>query len=254
MGTLDGQVAFVTGAGRRGSLGYGIAQACADAGAALAVTGRSERALKDAARGLQEQGADVLALRFDGLDAAVAPALVEQALERFGHIDVLVTCGGYAPAGVALAELAPEALECALASGISVPAAFMRACHAHMRERGGAIVNVVAQAAAQDGQPAGALAASVSGLLGLTRAAAAEWAGCGITVNAVCPLAHTAQLKHWAGEYPHAYDELLEQVPLGRLADACDDVGAACVFLAGPGARCITGQVLCVDGGFHLGA
>jgi meso-butanediol dehydrogenase/(S,S)-butanediol dehydrogenase/diacetyl reductase len=83
----------------------------------------------------------------------------------------------------------------------------------------------------------------------LTRTAAVEWGPFGIRVNTIVPFARSPSLEVFAAQNPEAFGQVLKTVPLGRIGDCEDDIGPAVAFLAGPGARYITGTTLMLDGG-----
>lgn len=251
MGIYEGKTVIVTGAGKASSLGYGIATAFAEEGADLIVTGHSKGKLKAAAE-LERYGGQVLPVVCDGLSAADAARVVARAVERFGRIDVLVNAAQLAKAGTPLAEQRFEDFELTVQSGLSVPFAYMQACYPYLKKTKGSVINFASGSAACGMAGMGSLAAAKEGMRGLSRVAATEWAPDGITVNVVCPLVAGSQLEQWHQQFPAAYDEALQGIPMGRFGDAKADVGRVCVFLGSDDARYLTGQTIYLQGGMNL--
>jgi NAD(P)-dependent dehydrogenase (short-subunit alcohol dehydrogenase family) len=231
MGSLDGMVAIVTGAGR--GLGRGIALALATEGASLGLLGRTLADVEQTAGEVKERGTDAFPYVCDVADRAQVDAAAGTVAERLGGIDVLVNNAQ----SVAIAGFVGT-LNC------------MQACFPWLRRRPGAIVNLGSGAGIRpDPNDHGLYAAVKEAIRSLTRTAAVEWGEYGIRVNAVVPLARTGALTEWARRRPESYEHLLESVPLGRIGDCEADVGRAVAFLAGPAAGYITGSTLVVDGG-----
>jgi NAD(P)-dependent dehydrogenase (short-subunit alcohol dehydrogenase family) len=189
----------------------------------------------------------------DIADEATAPAVVEAALESFGRIDVLVNN--------AAMDYMSDLLETPAADvrrvlDVNLVGSFllMRECAQRMRSTGGgSIVNLTSRAASVGLARLAIYSASKGALLSLTRAAAIEWAPCGIRVNAVAPGATDTPLLRAAlkslPEPEARMRELAEQMPLGRMGTP-EDVAAAVVYLASPESRHVTGASIPVDGGY----
>jgi NAD(P)-dependent dehydrogenase (short-subunit alcohol dehydrogenase family) len=228
---LDGEVAIVTGAAQ--GLGAAIAAALTAEGARVARTDLT--------------GAD---FELDVTDRASVERAVSQVCDALGEPTVLVNNAGVNRIGPA--EELPEErwLE---VIGVNLTGAF-RCCQvvgARLLAGGrGSIVNV-ASISAQVGMPGRApYCASKSGLVGLTRALAVEWAARGIRVNAVAPgYARTPMVEHALEAGVVSEPEVLARTPAGRLAEPAD-VGNVVAFLASSEAAFVTGQTLVVDGGY----
>ena len=210
---------------------------------------RDEKAAEAVAAEVQKAGGEALAVRADVAAFAEARSLVEQAVARWGRIDVLVnTVGGFN--WNPLVEVAP--VEWRRIVGTNLDSVF-NMCHLvvpHMRERHfGRIVNFAAVgAAATQGEPQmAAYSAAKAGVVALSRALALEEARCGITVNVV--VAGPAQGREREPSGAAAPTPLLGQrVPVGHPGRAADVVRAV-LFFASPAAEFVTGQVVEVAGG-----
>ena len=244
---LRGRVFLVTGSGR--GLGAALARAAGAEKARVVVNCRRDaKAAEAVAADVQRAGGEALAVRADVSAFAEAGALVEQALARWGRIDVLVnTVGGFHWNPVV--EVEPEEWRRIVGTNLDSVFHMCRLVVPHMRERRfGRIVNFAAVgAAATQGEPQmAAYSAAKAGVVALSRALALEEARCGITVNVVAP----GLLKDESGRRgAAAADAVLgERVPVGHAGRAADVVRAV-LFFASPAADYVTGQVVEVAGG-----
>ncbi len=261
MGFLTGKTAIITGAGRAvlsdgrcGSIGYGIATAYAKEGANLVITGRNVRKLEDAKEELERlYNIKVLAVQADvnaGADnEAVVNNVVQQTIDIFGSIDVLINNAQASASGVPLAEHTTDQFDLALYSGLYAAFYYMKACYPHLAKSKGAVINFASGAGLFGNFGQCAYAAAKEGIRGLTRVAATEWAKDGINVNIVCPLAWTAQLEQFEKAYPEAFKENVKMPPAGHFGDAEAEIGRVCVQLASPDFKYMTGETLTLEGG-----
>ncbi len=245
---LAGRVAVVTGAGR--NIGRAIALALADAGAAVAVNGRTSRADVDAAVAeIESRGGKALAVMADVSDEAAVQRMVAAALERFGRLDVLVNNAAIRP------EKPFESLSLSdwrAVHSVILEGAFLtvKAALPHLKASGsGAIVNIGGMSAHTGAKHRAHVVAAKLGLIGFTKGLAHDLAGSGITANCVVPgLIDTVRA---AGTKPPQHHQLSNTLA-GRFGTP-QEIAAAVRFLAGPDARYITGQTLHVNGGTYLG-
>jgi len=248
MGSLNEKVAIVTGAGQ--GVGQGIALALASEGASIAVLGRTPAKLEATCKLIAERGARAEPFPCDVADTEAIPGLVEQIAERFGGIDILVNnaySGAYGP----LLSMSQADFEKGFRTGPFAAFAFMKACHPHMKRRGGGhIINLVTSAMVRwDPQTYGAYAAAKQALRSLTRTAAAEWGPDGIRALSIAPHALSPGLQRWAEANPEAAAEFRKTIPLGYIGDCEEDIGRAVVALVQPGLRYLTGATVPLDGG-----
>jgi len=236
---LQGRVALVTGAGR--NIGRAIALALADAGASVVVNARSSASEIESVRAeIEASGGQALAHLADVSDADAVEGMVAQALKRFGRLDILVNCA-------ALRAVEPiesiDAKRWREVTSVILDGAWFcaRACLDSLKKSGaGAIVNIGGLSAHTGAAGRPHVIAAKEGLVGLTRALAHDLAPHNVTVNCVVPgLIETTRTSPSASH---------RESPLGRRGKP-EEVAAAVRFLAGPGARYITGTVLHVSGG-----
>ena len=243
MQEFGGRVALVTGAGR--NIGRAIALALAEGGAAVAVNARRSQAEVDAvAAEIEAAGGRSLAVLADGTDPAAVARMVDAAQARLGRIDILVN-------NAAVRDVSSlEDIDFARwreVTGVILDGAFVvtKACLGNLRAGGGTIVNIGGLSAHTGAAGRPHVVAAKAGLVGLTRALAHDLAGDGVTVNCVVPgLIDTVRGEASGPRSAHAGRESA----LGRRGTP-KEVAAAVRFLAGPGARYVTGQTLHVSGG-----
>lgn len=261
MGFLTGKTAIITGGGRAvlsdgrcGSIGYGIATAYAKEGANLVITGRNVKKLEAAKEELERlYGIKVLTVQADvsaGADnEAVVQNVVDQAMETFGRIDVLINNAQASASGVTLADHTTEQFDLALYSGLYATFYYMKACYPHLAKTKGTVINFASGAGLFGNFGQCAYAAAKEGVRGLTRVAANEWGKDGINVNIICPLAWTAQLENFEKAYPEAFKQNVKMPPMGHYGDSEKEIGRVCVQLASPDFKFMSGETLTLEGG-----
>lgn len=248
-GRLEGKVALVTG----GSQGIGaeVSRRFGNEGARLLIVARGGEA---GARMVAELGSETARFfRGDVADEATARGAVAEAVEAFGRLDILVNNAALdfvRPIDETTLAEARRILEVNFLGTFLM----LREAGRAMRERGGgAIVNVISRYALVGGAGMGVYSAAKGAVLSLSRAAAIEWAGAQVRVNAVAPgLTDTPLIETWISEQPDPTafrQEITATIPLGRIGTP-DDVAAAILYLASDEARQITGACLSVDGGY----
>lgn len=247
MQMLTGKVAIITGAGQ--GVGLGIAQAFADAGAALTITGREAGKLQTAAESLRARGAQVLAYPADARKRADANAAVAAAIERFGRIDILVNNAQSSVPGTMLEQLDDATIALTLESGLLGTLYHMQAALPHMKIQGGSIINLGSREGIIGGAGFGIYAATKEAIRGLSRSAAREWGRYGIRVNVICPAALSPAAVKFFTDNPGAEAYYNSTTALGRMGDPLADIGPVATFLASEASVYLTGQTLNADGG-----
>jgi 2-dehydro-3-deoxy-D-gluconate 5-dehydrogenase len=243
---LTGKTAIVTGANT--GLGQGIAVALAQAGASIVAVGRSS--MEETERLCRETGADFHSVQADLSSLDPIERIVAEAVSVSGRIDILVNNAGIIRRADAIAFTEKDwddVMNVNLKSTFFLSQAVARTMLAD--EGGGKIINIASLLSFQGGIRIPSYTASKSGLAGLTRLLACEWAAKGINVNAIAPGYFVTNNTEALRNDPKRSSEILGRIPAGRWGDPTD-LGGAAVFLASPAANYIHGVVLPVDGGW----
>ncbi|MEP6703300.1 MAG: 2-dehydro-3-deoxy-D-gluconate 5-dehydrogenase KduD [Acidobacteriota bacterium] len=244
---LDGKVALVTGASS--GLGQAIAIALAEAGADVACHARSNGRADETCAAIEKLGRRVVTVAGDMADKDTPAQLVTQTIEHFQRIDILINNAGMIRRSPAT-EFSEEDWATVIEVNLSSVFRLSQSAGRKMIEQGsGKIINIASLLSFQGGITVPAYTASKSGVAGLTKALANEWAKFNVNVNAIAPgyieTANTAALR--ADESRNR--QILERIPAGRWGSPEDLVGAA-VFLSSPASDYLQGHILVVDGGW----
>jgi len=239
---------LVTGASQ--GIGKACALALAEAGAQVALGARNVEKLQGVANEIESKGKKTLVLSLDVSSRDSIKASVAKVLEAWGKIDILVNNAGFAKDNLAL-RMKPEDWDAVLRTNLDGAFHCIQAVlHGMVRQRYGRIINI-ASVVAQAGNAGQAnYIASKAGLIGLTKAIAAEVAGRNITVNAVSPGFIATAMTEGLSET--VQQKVLSLIPLGRQGTAAE-VAYGVRFLASDEAGYITGHVLNINGGMYMG-
>lgn len=247
MNLLENQIAVVTGAGR--GIGRAMALKFAGAGADVVVISRTQENSEKVAAEIRALGRKAWAHAVDVSDAAAVNAAAEKILAEAGKVDILVNNAGVTRDGL-LMRMADadwdKVLNTNLKGAFLVTKAFSRAM---LKARTGRILNISSVIGLIGNAGQCNYAASKAGLIGFTQSCAREFAGRGITVNAIAPGFIETDMTAELNETMRA--EILKKIPLGSLGQA-EDIAAAALYLAAASGRYVTGQVLTVDGGMTM--
>lgn len=248
MGKLDQRIAVVTGAGR--GIGKAIAERFVAEGARVAIVSRTEANSQAVADALNAQTPDsAKGYAVDVADSEAVAALGKQIVADFGHVDILVNNAGVTRDNLLLRMSDEEwdtVLNTNLKGAFHLVKAFQRSL---LKQKNARIINVASVIGLMGNAGQANYAASKAGLIGFTKSVAREFAGRGVTVNAIAPGFIATDMTSVLDD--KVKDAILTKIPLGSLGEAAD-IAAAAAFLASPEARYITGQVLTVDGGMVM--
>lgn len=244
MFSLNGKKALVTGAS--GALGASIAKALHDQGATVMLTGTRVEALEKLGAELKDRY-HILPCNLS--DTASVEQLIPEAEKQMGQIDILVNNAGITRDNL-MVRLKDDDLKDVVEVNLAVPFRLMRAClRGMMKQRWGRIINISSIVGVTGNPGQTNYCATKAGLIGLSKALAAEVASRNITVNCIAP---GFMVSAMTGSLPEAQKEkLLSAIPMGRMG-AAEDVAAAAVFLASDEAGYVTGQTLHINGGMAM--
>lgn len=243
---LAGKVAVVTGANT--GLGQAMAVALAAAGADIALVGRSEPAETEAR--IAKLGRKTAVVMADLSSTEVVAGVIEAAEKGLGPVDILVNNAGIIRRATAL-EFGEQDWDDVLTTNLKVPFFLAQAAAKSMVDggRGGKIINVASLLSFQGGIRVASYTASKSGLAGLTRLLANEWAGQGINVNAIVPGYFATNNTRALREDETRNRQIIERIPAGQWGDP-EDLGGTVVYLASPASDYVHGALIPVDGGW----
>ena len=247
MSMLDNQVAVVTGAGR--GIGRAIAIKFAAAGADVVCVSRTVENAEKVAGEVKASGRRAWAVSVDVADSVAVSGAAERILTEAGRVDILVNNAGITRDGLLLRMSDSDwdtVMNTNLKGAFSFTKAFTRA---FLKQRYGRILNISSIIGLIGNAGQANYAASKAALIGFTKSCAKELGSRGITVNAIAPGFIETDMTAALDEKARA--ALLERIPLNALGQP-DDIAEAALYLAGPGGRYVTGQVLTVDGGMVM--
>jgi 3-oxoacyl-[acyl-carrier protein] reductase len=248
MFSLKDKIALVTGASQ--GIGRATSLLLAEAGAKIAVAARTAEKLSSLVAEIEAAGGAALAVPMDVADAAQVKAGFQQLLAKFGRLDILVNNAAITRDTLAL-RMKLEDWDAVLRTNLTgAHLRIQQALGAMLKQRSGRIINITSVVAETGNAGQSNYVASKAGLIGLTRAIAVEVASRSITVNAIAPgFIETPMTDVLSQELK---DKMKSLIPLGRFG-ADREIAAAIAFLASDEAAYITGQVLDVNGGMHMG-
>jgi 3-oxoacyl-[acyl-carrier protein] reductase len=248
MFSLKDKVAVVTGASQ--GIGRATSLALAEAGAKIAVAARNTEKLASLVAEIAAANGEALAVPMDVADAAQVKAGFQQLLAKFGKLDILVNNAAITRDTLAL-RMKLEDWDAVLRTNLTgAHLCIQQALGAMLKQRAGRIINITSVVAETGNAGQANYVASKAGLIGLTRAIAVEVASRNITVNAVAPGFIVTPMTDVLS--PEIKDKMKSLIPLGRMGTD-REIDTTIVFLASDEAGYITGQVLDVNGGLHMG-
>ena len=244
--SLAGRTALITGANT--GIGQGMAVALAEAGADIVAVARSST--DDTAKLISATGRRFCSIEADLASASHTGEIVRQAVEHFGAVDILVNNAGIIRRNDAL-EFSESDWDAVMNVNLKTAFFLCQAAARHMLERGrgGKIINIASMLSFQGGIRVVSYTASKSGLAGMTRLLANEWAAKGINVNAIAPGYITTNNTTALRNDETRNREILGRIPAARWGKP-DDLAGAAVFLASRASDYVHGTVLPVDGGW----
>jgi NAD(P)-dependent dehydrogenase (short-subunit alcohol dehydrogenase family) len=247
MTDFEGRAALVTGGGK--GIGQATALGFARAGAAVTVIDQDDVAGKRTAADIEAAGGQALFIAADVTDASQVEAAVAAAVDRWGRLDFAHNNAGITGAGAFTADYSEQEWDRVLAINLKSVFLCMKYELPHLIRQGGAIVNTSSGAGLVGFAGLPAYVASKHGVIGLTKAAALEYAAAGVRINAICPgSTRTPMLEGFMGDDPKMEKMMAAGSPLRRLATP-EEIAAAVVWLCSDEASFVLGVAFPVDGG-----
>lgn len=249
--SLEGKNAVVIG-GSKG-LGKGIAKGLAEAGAAVTVSSRNGADCEKAALQIaQETGRDAFGVPIDVTDGKNVVEVIHTIIDCMGQIDILVNSAGIniRKPSVEYTEADWDKVQAVQLRGVFLTC---RAVAEHMIERGipGKIINISSVNAKVVARPnIVSYVAAKAGVMQMTKALACEWAQYGINVNAIAPGWFKTELTKAVFENPELQKEMMAHIPMKRFGNPDKDLAGMAVYLASSASDYMTGQLVCIDGGY----
>lgn len=244
--TYVNKVVFISGVG--GDIGFAAAKAFAKAGASVALTDIDDGAATSAARELTRRGHRALCVHCDVTDEASVAHAIEHTVAKLGWLDAAYNDAGLDVPSAETADASAEDFDRAITVNLKGVWLFMKHQLRRMREQGsGAIVNCTSPSGLAGIAGLAAYTAAKHGVIGLTRAAALEYARKGIRINAICPNTDTERVAAAIRSHPRSLTAVTEDSPWGRVGAPEETI----LWLCSPLARFMIGQVVATLAGHH---
>lgn len=253
MSGFNNKIIIVTGAGQ--GIGQGVARRFAREGGTVVVADVNADTAQETAASLQELGGRGVYMPYDLFDVHGGERLVEQVIDQFGQVDVLVNNAyptGMTPAGP-MENKSIEVYQKIMQAGFLAVVDSMNAVFPHMKARQyGRIINMCSLNGVNAHKYTSEYNSCKEAVRAYSRTAAVEWMCHGITTNIICPGAMSEAAKRFMEKEPEMMADMVSQNPAGRMGDPEQDIGGATLLLASDDAQYINGNTLFVDGGAHI--
>ena len=247
---LDGKVAVITGASK--GIGAAMARGLAEFGATVVVSSRRQEAVDAVATEITASGGTAIGIACHVGDAAQRSQLIEQTMERFGRVDVLINNAATNPVYDRLERMTDEAYDKIFDVNLRACFHLANLCHPHMKKNGGgSIINIASVEGMKPSAKLGLYSVSKAALIMLTKSQAIEWGRDGIRANAICPGLIKTKFSAALWQNDQLMQHLQRALPAGRAAGAEEMAGLA-LFLASDASAYCTGQEFVADGGFLI--
>jgi len=248
--SLDGKIAVVTGAGR--GLGKAMALALAEAGADVVVVARTEQEIEETKKEIIALGRKSIAITTDVTKTAEVDNMIEKTIEQFGKIDILINNAGGATPNFAL-NLIDEEIQRDIALNLFSTMICCRAAGQYMtKQKSGKIINISALGGEVAVPELAVYGSCKAGVEQFTRILAKEWARYNIHVNCIAPGHFYSRATERASQDEQIMSLILKKIPMRRFGQPAE-IGALAVYLSSEASSFITGSIINIDGGQHVG-
>jgi dehydrogenase/reductase SDR family member 4 len=244
---LTGRTALITGATR--GIGLSIAAALAGAGARVMLNGRKADALAAAVSSLTERGATAAGVAGNVGALEDVPRLIEATVSTFGGLDILVNNAATNPVYGPVELATPDVFTKIMRVNVQGPFELAKAARAHLRVRGGSVINIASIGGRAPEPGLGIYSVSKAALISLSQVLSKEWGAEGIRVNAICPGFVKTDFSAALWKDERTLQHIVRQQSLPMLAES-DDIAGMALYLASDAARFVTGATFTVDGGY----
>ena len=245
--SLAGLRTIVTGAAL--GVGRGITEALLERGASVLLVDRNPKVTKVAEQ-FASEGHRAVALVADLCDHTSYSHIVDTAVQHFGGLDALVNNAIASNEPKPFADITMADYDLVFDIGPRATFFLMQAAHPVLKAAGGGSIVNLGSGSGTGGQTwFGAYAAAKEAIRGMSKVAALEWGSDNIRVNVICPFANSDGVRGWSEAFPDVYDKVVKGIPLQRVGDTHDDIGAMVAFLVGADGSYLTAQTIHVDGG-----
>ncbi|WP_114604359.1 SDR family oxidoreductase [Staphylococcus sp. EZ-P03] len=246
MAKLDNKVAIVTGGA--GGIGSGIVRAYAKENARVVIADIAEEKGQNLSEELNQQGYETTFIKTDLTDKTSLQACVDQTIEKYHQIDILVN-NAHASRMNSFLDITEEDLNLSFNTGFFATFHLCQMTIPYLKETKGNIINFGSGAAMKGDKNQGAYVAAKEAIRGITRVIANEFGEYGINANIISPIAYSEGVDQWRQNNPEYYEKVVNGIPLQKFGDVEKDIGPVAVFLGSSDSQYITGQTLMVDGG-----
>lgn len=245
--TLKNKVAIVTGASK--GIGEAIAIAYAAQGASVVINSRKQDELDTVAARIKSSGGECIGIAANTSDAAALKMLVENCVEKYGGIDIVVNNAAANPAFGPVVQTEGWAYDKIMNVNVKAPFELCKLAYPHLKQRGGgSVINMSSIAGERPDSGLGIYSVSKAALNMLTKVMAKEWGRDNIRVNAICPGLIKTKFSQALWEDENVYKKFMKMVPMGRMGTV-DEIAALALFLASDASAYCTGTMFFADGG-----
>lgn len=246
---LTGKVAIVTGSSK--GIGKSVAQGLAEHGAKVVISSRKQDAVATVAKDFKEKGWEAIGIACHIGDTSQCEHLISQTMDTYGRIDILVNNAAINPYYGPLEGSDGAIFDKIMNVNVKAPWLLSNLAQAHMKEKGGSIINIASVEGIHPGFRLGLYSMTKAALIMMTKNQAKEWGRYGIRSNAVCPGLIKTKFSEslWSNEKLVAgYNQM---VPLQRMAEP-DEMAGLVMLLASDAGSYMTGGVYAADGGYLI--